>query len=82
MNNEETRLDMLERAKERQQDDSIIVYLTQRSLGQHNVTCHRQLARRQYLNICPDTTLYEQELPDCLKRFSLSGRVWKDALIV
>ena len=74
--NKEASLDHLERAKERQTDESLHGYLIHRMLGVDNISCHRQLARRQYLNICPNSTVYDQELPDCLKRFSLSGRVY------
>lgn len=68
-------LDALEKYREGCEDDSVSDYIMKRSLGIDNVTRSRQNARRQYVNICPSATLYEQETSACLKRFSTTGKV-------
>ena len=68
-------LDELEAQRVTREDDSIDEYLIKRALGVEPVTRSRVAARRQYVNICPTATTYEQEMPACLKRFSISGKV-------
>jgi hypothetical protein len=68
-------LDELEAQRVTREDDSIDEYLMKRALGVGSVVHSRVAARKQYVNICPTATIYEQEMPTCLKRFSLSGKV-------
>ena len=68
-------LDVLERRRAARVDESSGDYLWGRAIGAHAPMCARQAARRQYVSVCPDSTLYEQEMPCCLKRFSNNGQV-------
>ena len=68
-------LDELEARRSALQDDSIDGYLMRRTLGMEPVGCARQTARRQYINVCPTATLYDQEVSASLKRFSPCGQV-------
>lgn len=68
-------LDVLERRQAARVDESSGDYLWRRAIGAYAPMCVRQEARRQYVSVCPDSTLYEQEMPCCLKRFSNNGQV-------
>lgn len=68
-------LDSLERQRALCEDGKLSEYILQRELGYYQCTASRQVARRQYVNIRPTETLYEQEIPACLKRFSPCGKV-------
>ena len=69
-------LDTLERRQESREDASVADYLLLRSLGRVGPAVARQTARKQYVNIVPSATLYEQEMPACLRRFSPCGKVF------
>lgn len=68
-------LDRLEELREARADDSIQEYVVKRSIGAICPTRARQAARRQYVNVVPYATIYEQELPAHVKKFSPSGKV-------
>lgn len=68
-------LDRLEELREARVDDSIQDYVVKRSMGTICPTRARQAARRQYVNVVPYATVYEQELPAHVKKFSPSGKV-------
>lgn len=68
-------LDRLEELREARVDDSIQDYVVKRSMGAICPTRARQAARRQYVNVVPYATIYEQELPAHVKKFSPSGKV-------
>lgn len=75
MDNNDKVLDRLECNRRLCKDDSISDYLLRRSLGLGEQRNARVQARRQYVNVCPTATLYEQEMPSFLRRFSPSGKV-------
>lgn len=68
-------LDRLEELREARVDDSIQDYVLKRATGAICPTRARQAARRQYVNVVPYATIYEQELPAHVKKFSPSGQV-------
>lgn len=68
-------LDRLEQLREGRHDESILSYITRRTVGGVNSTIARQTARRQYVSIALNGTVYEQEMPAYLKKFSPSGDV-------
>ena len=64
--------DIRERSRSRQRDQSVIDYLKTRSIGGQKSLLG---TKRQYVNVAPQTTLYEQETLDYVKKFSLTGNV-------
>lgn len=75
-------LNRLERWRSTQVDESPSEYLLNRTLGQVEATTARQRARRQYVDIVPECTLYEQEIPAYLRRFSPCGQVPRRKIII